>query len=73
MWRYLCIILSCLLFGSLGSRNFTAYWNISLHKCQINNVTLDLEQFGIVHNDGNEDHGDKVGDLLESRFGVFRH
>jgi len=68
MRMFLLLILSCLVYESYGSPGFTAYWNVPVNKCQRVGVTFDLDQYGIVHNDNNDFHGDKVNLFYRNGF-----
>jgi len=59
-WLVTIAITLVLLDPSSAGDQFPIYWNIPLETCTARNVTFDLDKYGIIHNQNNTFHGDKV-------------
>ncbi|EYC43618.1 hypothetical protein Y032_0487g2342 [Ancylostoma ceylanicum] len=55
---------------SQPSDGFSVYWNIPTAVCEKEDVKVPLEKYQIIHNRGEQIHGDKVVIFYEKKFGL---
>uniref|UniRef100_A0A0K0EA72 Hyaluronidase n=1 Tax=Strongyloides stercoralis TaxID=6248 RepID=A0A0K0EA72_STRER len=47
------------------------YWNVPSEKCLENNITIPLEKYGIISNENQKFHGDRIALIYEKDLGLY--